>query len=349
METSVPEQLLVQYYSELFPREYVHNWLDPRNLKTNKNIPIYREVAKVHQDERFQRHLNLDKLQDWNRIISLAPREIHIGALHYYSLGSLVGNMNPAVMREFILDIDINDYSDLRFCSCIGSDLCKACWGFLVFAVKIVSHIITRSLGTSEFQWFFSGRRGVHCWIKSPDIVRFSSRNRVYLANFFSKPAKYEGYVYGTLLDEIRPFLLGYLSKNDIFSIEKSRKILANGLGVWIPYNGNSLQFYMDFKKHLTSNYDQVQAKKLERKAIYNLLWPRIDYNVSSSVQHLIRCPFSVHPKTGNLVFPFSVSECVKVLDEIEKFNIYNLQLDNILERASLLALPQDSDEPQSN
>jgi DNA primase small subunit len=35
-------------------------------------------------------------------------------------------------------------------------------------------------------------------------------------------------------------------------------------------------------------------------------MYPRLDINVSTSKNHLLKCPFSVHPKSLKISVPFS-------------------------------------------
>lgn len=65
------------------------------------------------------------------------------------------------------------------------------------------------------------------------------------------------------------------------------------------------------------------------------LLYPRLDINVSKGINHLLKAPFCVHPKTGKICVPFnlataqkfdptSVPTITQLLEEINSFDDKN-------------------------
>ena len=47
------------------------------------------------------------------------------------------------IQKEFVLDIDMTDYDDIRNC-CTGAAICSKCWIFMTAAVKVIHETLTR-------------------------------------------------------------------------------------------------------------------------------------------------------------------------------------------------------------
>lgn len=80
-----------------------------------------------------------------------------------------------------------------------------------------------------------------------------------------------------------------------------------------------------------TNNYCLLQNTNVLRKIKYLIneikiqyCYPRLDVNVTKGFNHLLKSPFSIHPKTGNVSIVFKPTNVKNIkLDEVP--NIYNL------------------------
>lgn len=79
--------------------------------------------------------------------------------------------------KEFVIDIDINDYP-ARTCCQKRPTVCCRCWAYLVLAIKVVSRTLREDLGFRRLLWVYSGRRGVHLWVCDREAVLLKDSER---------------------------------------------------------------------------------------------------------------------------------------------------------------------------
>jgi DNA primase small subunit len=81
----------------------------------------------------------------------------------------------------------------------------------------------------------------------------------------------------------------------------------------------------------------------IEEEIILSFLYPRMDYNVSTMQNHLLKLPFSIHPSTGKVSVPMFTNE-VDNFDPSSCVNLEGLMKElNSLDREGALSATQDT------
>lgn len=152
----------------------------PKNLskeqEKNYHNSVFnkREISyncqSIHDDDEFvTRHLcyaNANKFRD--DVLERVPLRIDIGAMFEQeprrNKDILSKEKSNPLEREFVIDIDMNDYNSIRTC-CSEKTLCQKCWKFIFYASEVLKQALTIDFGFKHIIWVFSGRRGIHAWI----------------------------------------------------------------------------------------------------------------------------------------------------------------------------------------
>jgi len=182
---------LKNYYEEYFPFELMFQWLCYGDEKRFEN----REFSFTIEDVYFRYKcfssakdfkdsvLNMKIKSNMNSIVN----KIDIGAIFSVSpndMKTVSTSKFQAVEKEFILDIDMTDYDNVRFCGCKEAKVCCICWQLMSCAIKVLEYLLRDVFGCEHLLWVFSGRRGVHCWVCDEDIRKLNNVGRSAMADF---------------------------------------------------------------------------------------------------------------------------------------------------------------------
>jgi len=183
-------QLLQMYYSRLFPYSLMHSWFSYGNQ--DPSIFSRREFSftlDLNGQEIYLRYQSFTGAEDLQQaILNRRPAKIDIGAVFSHDpsqKNTLPESRFQPVQREFVLDIDLTDYDDIRKCGCAGANICGKCWSFMNMAVKVMDEGMRQDFGFEHIAWFYSGRRGVHAWVCDETARMLTDEGRSAVASYF--------------------------------------------------------------------------------------------------------------------------------------------------------------------
>eukprot|EP00584_Thalassiosira_punctigera_P004782 CAMPEP_0172526020 /NCGR_PEP_ID=MMETSP1067-20121228/1039_1 /TAXON_ID=265564 ORGANISM="Thalassiosira punctigera, Strain Tpunct2005C2" /NCGR_SAMPLE_ID=MMETSP1067 /ASSEMBLY_ACC=CAM_ASM_000444 /LENGTH=506 /DNA_ID=CAMNT_0013309437 /DNA_START=111 /DNA_END=1631 /DNA_ORIENTATION=+ len=203
-------ELLAMYYSRLFPYHILYSWLsyDPsaanpgggKGSSTGKSANNSsactfprREFSMTIEPTpgnevyiRYQSFLSQEELT--SAIMKRRPTKIDIGAVFNYppkDNKSLPSGKLQTQERELVFDIDLTDYDGVRNCGCEGAKICPRCWTFMGMAMEVMDEGLRQDFGFEHVAWFYSGRRGVHCWVCDDGARKLTNEARSAVATYF--------------------------------------------------------------------------------------------------------------------------------------------------------------------
>ena len=135
---------------------------------------------------RYQSFSSRDDLA--SAVIKRRPTKIDIGAVFNHppkDSKSLPPGRLRTVERELVFDIDLTDYDAVRNCGCRGATICPKCWTYMGMAMEVMDAGLREDFGFEHVSWFYSGRRGVHCWVCDGAARGMSNEARSAVASYF--------------------------------------------------------------------------------------------------------------------------------------------------------------------
>jgi len=323
------------YYDRLFPTSFLFHWLSSMSPVDGLK---YREMSFTLPGDIYVRYCSyVTKEALKNDLVSKLPIKIDIGAVYNAppNMHASIANFAP-VHKELVFDIDMTDYDDIRTC-CSGAAVCDKCWVLMSAAIRVVHTILTKDFGFEHVLWIFSGRRGIHCWVCDSRARKLGHDAREAIINFLScyqgKEKKINvsmnqyGHMHPSMqraYEQLLPYFEDLLeSQGWMDTPEACDKILEfidpslrdefrpsndddAGLQKWFELK-NRVKSFLFRQKKFTAATNSVRSC-LQRIVFYHA-YPRLDVNVSKHLNHLLKSPFCVHPKTGKVCVPIDPKE----------------------------------------
>jgi DNA primase small subunit len=355
-------ELLPIYYKRLFPYESFCKWLGAGNI--DKTYLGRREFSFTLQDDiyiRYQSFSNCSELQ--REMLKRVPHKIDIGAVYNAkpSDHKKFSNFQP-LEKELVLDIDLTDYDDIRTC-CSGASICHKCWQFMTVALRVLDRALREDFGFQHLLWVYSGRRGIHCWVSDPQAKKLGQAARSAVAEYLQILTGGDQKIKKVTLKsrDIHPMItksLGIIKEKfeklclvdqDILGTpERWDKVLSlipdedlrRTVALKMPECSDSVKRWNMMNTLINEYVTVTKPDRKQRKTTDHILkeimlqfsYPRLDIAVSKGINHLLKSPFVVHPKTGRVCVPidpfraesfdpFAVPTISQLTNEIDKFD----------------------------
>uniref|UniRef100_A0A3P9MHA4 DNA primase n=1 Tax=Oryzias latipes TaxID=8090 RepID=A0A3P9MHA4_ORYLA len=324
--------LLPLYYRRLFPFSQYYRWLNYGGVQ--KNYFQNREFSFTLKDDIYVRYQSFSTQNELEKEMQkMNPYKIDIGAVYSHrpnQHNTVKSGSFQALEKELVFDIDMTDYDDVRTC-CSAADICSKCWTLMTIAIHILDRALREDFGFQHLLWVYSGRRGVHCWVCDEAARKLSAAGRSAVAEYLSLVKGGEETVKKVVLtDPIHPFISASLEVVEKYFLEYAvqeqdilgRKECVDKVLALVPEDvRNELQTKMKSVKQPEKLWKMIKneaknkqgtvkkGQHFEKEIMLQYCYPRLDVNVSKGVNHLLKSPFSVHPKTGRISVPIDLKE----------------------------------------
>jgi DNA primase small subunit len=355
-EFVIPKGGMKIYYANFFPYEMYFSWLGRGEVDQFQR----REFSFTLENDvyfRFQSYKSSDELK--KKLIQYCPKKIDIGAM-YNVLPTEHKTADPFFPqeKEIVFDIDMTDYDDIRTC-CQEAKLCNKCWKYMIVAYKILDKILREDFGFEHILYAFSGRRGIHAWLCDERARILRDDGRIAIANYIKyKMSNVKMEISQGLHNPLHPAYVRaikicdeyfeiVLDEQNLLNNEKGQNLLMGLLKAYFHkdfdeakvieiFNNNEIK---KSSKKLSEIQDMIKSKnkkgdKKNQELIgdtldlcindfkLNILYPRLDINVSTHINHLLKSPFCIHPKTGLVAVPLSEEDILKFkMDNIPRLD----------------------------
>lgn len=318
------EAQLACYYKRLFPVDDICSWLAYGNdagLESDEKNGRYclakREIGYLFADGKaYRRFQSFNAASDLlESLMKDTPSAINIGACYNQpcrNKGTLSGC--AAMAKELVIDFDLTSYPTRICCSTV----CGKCWPLMSATIEVVDEVLRETYGFELILWVYSGRRGVHCWVCDPKACMLDNHGRTNLLeslNLFPVHrvvlTEHDQHpLVQQMIERLRPRFEERLKSQNLFadkriaghllSVVPDEKIRASIAGCDPKDAWNELQ-----RRVLDESTSKKRLRFAMDAIVVEEIGPRPDSDVTKNLAHLLKCPFSPHPDTGQISVPF--------------------------------------------
>lgn len=207
----------------------------------------------------------------------------------------------PYVERELILDIDMNDYADVRIlCDC-GKEkrCCDQCWQMYMndTAIPILRYTLGHVCGFKHVRYAYSGRRGMHVIVSDERVMTWTVAQRQQFLRRVLRDC--DEYVYENILWPVFRRYFWDVPRTQLSEplLQHMRTTLPDD--TWSAFGGEPRVGAM-------MTYAQQKLGDSYKRWAFGVatyaLAPRYDECFfNSDVTHVLKCPLTVHKATGHV------------------------------------------------
>ena len=307
------------YYKYVCPVDVLHLLMGRAWL--GADLPVLREWGNEHLDGHFTRYATCATAADLRALVANAPTgKLNVGAQYSAPAARRTKERDFAPMgRELVFDLDLDESGLVTADDLEG---CDALFPLVAAGLEAVRAVLRGAFGFQHVLFVYSGRRGAHLWVCDERAFVLSNEERAaVLARLqgTGAPPDESGrrrFRWATTDQTLRPavsMLRAFFKETGVrpasqggLGLLDARAQQANFLRmVGAPsLNTETLAGPKFLKRLYRACSTNPAAMERLSDAILTLVWPRLDANVSTDMKHLLKAPFSLHPKTGRVSLP---------------------------------------------